>query len=167
MANTFTLDGADAALLALGQESIATIFGQPVNVDAIGPNAVDNEGTLILQSPMVRIRFLEASYAPGRDNQRLTYSADLKFLALCYCENLRSPTDEKIDTLKLLNAVQECFAGARITLGTGRRSEPISLGNVLPMMTDGEVIDGFYSMQLTVPGFAQFGGANTNFGAAN
>ena len=166
MANQFTLDGTDTALLALGRAQIPEIYGDGVDVDAIGPNDFDNEGTLILRSPMVRIRFQSARYQ-GKDPQRLTYQAELEFLALCYCENLRSPVDEKTDTLQLLNAVQECFAGARLTLATGKRTEPITIGNVLPMMTDGQVIDGFYSVQLTVPGFAQFGGANANFGAAN
>ena len=63
--------------------------------------------------------------------------------------------------------MQECFAGARLRLGNGKTTEPIAIGDVLPMMTDGEVIDGFYSVQMTVPGYAQFAGANANVGGSH
>ena len=160
MSSTFRIDYVEAALLELLQAKLATAYGSPVQIDSLGDKDFDSEGRLVLRPPALRVRFAAADYGDMRDNQRLTYQAKMPFTILCFESSLRSPADERKQTLVLVATVVDQLAGARLQLADGSLTMPVTIKNVsLVDMVEGPV-DQHFEVLIEVEGIAQFSGVN-------
>ncbi|QNI34533.1 hypothetical protein H7849_11920 [Alloacidobacterium dinghuense] len=161
----FQVADVEAALLTLLQGSnVSTAYGAAIDVDSIGDKDFLDDGTLTLQPPSIRIRFSGADYNNLRDNQRLSYEASMLFEVMCFEESLRSKADERLQTLQLVQVIQDQLAGARLALVDGSSSAPIELRAVTPIVTDQGPIDQLFSITIAIRGIAQYSGANARFG---
>jgi hypothetical protein len=157
---TLRVDYAEAALIQLLEEKMEAAYGAPVQVDSLGDKDYDDDGSLVLQPPCLRVRFGRGVYDNLRDNQRLTYQGGLDFEVLAYESSLRDPADERKQTLVLVAAVQDQLAGARLTLQDGSRTQPITMKSVALIETQGGPVDQLFSVVIEVNGVAQFSGVN-------
>lgn len=161
MSSQFRIDEVNTALLALlNGVGLSLEYGQPVQVDTLGDRDFDQAGRLVLEPPALRVRFLSATYSNAKDNQRLTYQAKYPFEILCFQSSLRSPDDERNQTLALVACVVDQLAGARLALSDGSLSMPITIDGVELVVTDQGPVDQFYAVRITIEGIAQFSGAN-------
>ena len=163
-AGKLQLDQVETAIITLGTAALKAAYSQQIDVDSIGQKDFNDGGDLIISPPCVRIRFAGAEYNALRDNQKLTYEGKPVWEFWCFEENLRSKAEERLDTLKLVTAVQDTFTGARLPLDGGYRTEPMELLSVLPAMDENAVVTQFYIVSFRVNGIAQFSGANAHFG---
>jgi phage gp37-like protein len=161
----FQIADVESALIALLSASLPTAYGTSVDIDSIGDKDFLDDGTLTLQPPSIRVRFAGAKYENLRDNQRLSYEAALMFEVMCFESSLRSKADERLQTLQLVQVVQDQLAGARLALADGTSSMPLELDSVSPVITDSGPVDQLYAIVFIVNGIAQFSGANARFGS--
>lgn len=162
MPSAFPIDQISQAMVALGS-TLPTFDGEAIDIAELGGNDFSDEGDLKLISPSVRIRLATAAYK-AKESQKLTYQGGIQFAALCFSENLRSRSDERLDTMRLLAQVLDCFTGARLKLTDGGWTEPLELLSVSPVMNDGIVIDQYYMAVWNIGVLAQFPGPNAHFG---
>lgn len=168
----FQIDQVEAALLALLTSVMPTAYGAAlgldtssrVDVDSIGDKDFDEDGNLVLRPPAMRVLFDAAKYNNLRDNQRLTYGAALSFEVLCFEESLRSKKDQRKQTLVLVSVAQDQLAGARLALSDGTSSGPVEINSVSLQVPESGPADQLFAINVTVPGIAQFSGANARFG---
>jgi phage gp37-like protein len=160
----FQIADVEAALIALLNSSLPVAYGTSVDIDSIGDKDFLDDGTLTLQPPSVRVRFAGAKYNNLRDNQRLSYEATLLFEIMCFESSLRSKADERLQTLQLVQVIQDQLAGARLALADGTSSMPLELDSVSPVITETGPVDQLYAIVFAVNGIAQFSGANARFG---
>jgi len=160
----FQIADVEAALIALLNTSLPTAYGTSVDIDSIGDKDFLDDGTLTLQPPSIRVRFAGAKYDNLRDNQRLSYEASLLFEVMCFESSLRSKADERLQTLQLVQVVQDQLAGARLALADGTSTMPVELDSVSPVITDSGPVDQLYAIVFAVNGIAQFSGTNARFG---
>ena len=156
MSSTMRIDYVEAALLQYISANLPITFGAPVSVDSLGDNDFNDDGTLVLSPPAVRVRFAGANFDPARDNQRLTYQARMPFEILCYQSSLRSKADERQQTLVLVGSVCEILAGARLSLSDGSATQPVTLKNVALVESESGPVDQLFSVGIEVSGIAQF-----------
>jgi hypothetical protein len=88
----------------------------------------------------------------------------LMFEVMCFESSLRSKADERLQTLQLVQVVQDQLAGARLALADGTSTMPIELDSVSPVITDSGPVDQLYAIVFAVNGIAQFSGTNARFG---
>lgn len=160
MSSTLRIDYVEAALLALLNAKLAAAYGSKVYIDSLGDKDFDENGRLVLTPPAVRVRFKGAGYNTGRDNQRLTYQGTMPFEILCFQSSLRSPADERKQTLVLVATVQDVLAGARLLLADNTKTEPVTMVDVNLVETEEGPVDQLFAVGIDVNGFAQFSGAN-------
>lgn len=168
----FQIDQVEAALLTMLSAGMPAAYGaaldigtKNVDVDAIGDRDFNEKGDLVLRAPAIRVQFLTAKYNNLRDNQRLTYQAGMSFDVLCFEESLRSKKDRRKQTLILTAVVQDQLAGARLALSDGSSSGPVEINSVSLQVPETGPVDQLFAITITVPGIAQFSGANARFGA--
>jgi phage gp37-like protein len=158
--STLRIDYVEAALIALLKANLAAAYGSNVNIDSLGDKDFDEEGRLVLQPPAVRVRFMDANYNALRDNRRLTYQPTMPFQILCFQSSLRSPADERKQTLVLVAAVQDQLAGTVLALADGSQTMPITMKHVGLVDTAEGPVDQLFAVDVEVEGIAQFSGAN-------
>jgi len=156
----FRIDYIEAALIGLLTNVISGHYGQPVDVQSLGKRDFDQDGTLILQPPCLRVLFLGAPYQPLRDNQRLTYQRVARFEVLSFAESLRSPEDQRLQSLQLVAVVEDQLAGARLTLADQSVTMPITLEQTQIVEFASGPVTECYSTIVAVEAIAQFSGAN-------
>lgn len=154
------IDYVEAALIALLQAKMTAAFGAPVQVDSLGSKDFNEQGTLILKPPAIRVQFGGAEYDPLHDNQRLTYEAGVPFDILCFESSLRSKADERKQTLALVAIAQNQLAGARLTLQDESRTQPLTMKGVSLVVVESNVVDQAFAITVLVQGVAQFDGSN-------
>lgn len=165
MSSAFRIDYVELALLQLLKTNLPEAYGADVNVDSLAGKDFDEEGRLVLQPPAIRVRFAGADYAAMKDNQRLTYQAQMPFEILCFQSSLRSPADERKQTLVLVATVLDQLAGTRLLLSDGSLTMPITLKFVHLEETAEGPVDQLFTAGIDVEGIAQFSGANAQPGA--
>lgn len=161
------IDAVEAALVALLKSVMPAAYGTAdapvsINIDSIGDKDFDNEGSLILKPPSIRVRFGGADYKNLHDNQRLTYQAGMPFEVMCYESSLRSQADERLQTLVLVETAINQLAGARLTLADGSSTMPLTLQSVSPVITDDGPVDQLFAITVLVEGIAQYDGPNAS-----
>jgi hypothetical protein len=162
VSSLFRIDWVEAALVALLKSKLAGAYGQNVSVDSLGDKDFDEQGRLVLQPPAARVRFLDAPFQNLRDNQRLTYQVPMSFEILFFQSSLRSPADERKQTLVLLGAGADVVTGARLELSDGSKSMPVAIKRAYLIDTLEGPVDQAFAVQIEVEGIAQFSGANAN-----
>ena len=155
----------EAALLSLLSTNLTGSYGQRVNCAVIDKGDFDDDGQLILVSPMVRIRFNSGAFGATRDTQKTTLNGELLFSFPCYHESLKSKGDQRTKTFELLAVVTDELAGARLQLTPGVYTEPLLLVSIDQVIDTLGPVDQCYAPTFMVPGIAQFSGKNANFGA--
>jgi phage gp37-like protein len=161
--STFRIDYVEASLIHLLQNSLPgpNAYGSPVDVDSLGDKDFDEDGILVFRPPAVRVLYTGSDYTPTADNKRLTYNASHPFDVLCSESSLRSKADMRRQTLVLVSAVLDQLSGARLALADNSTSMPVTILGVQLVVQPGGPVDQFYSISITVPGIAQFDGANS------
>lgn len=169
MSSTFRIDYTDTALLALLRDKLPAAYaielGKPrvaVDIDALGDDDYNEQGQLVMRPPSVRMHFLEAPYQSVHDNQRLTYQAAHIYELLAFESSLRSKSDQRAQTLVLVNVILDQLAGARLDLADGSKAGPIGILGVDLLTTESGPVDQLYSIKISMDGFAQYSGVNRN-----
>jgi hypothetical protein len=154
------INDVENAAVALFQATLQNAYSKSVDVKTIGKRDFSDDGAITLKAPAVRIRFAGAEYDPLRDNQRLTYEAEMAFEAWCFDVNLRSQAEARLACEALAMALADQVAGARLKLQDGTLTQPITLKSVEPLMSEEDPADQLYIVIFTVKGIAQFSGQN-------
>lgn len=154
------IDYVEAALIALLQAKMEAAYGAYVQVDSLGGKDFDEEGTLILQPPALRVDFSGLVYQTLRDNSGLTYEAALAFDILCFESSLRSKADERLQTLGLVAVVLNQLAGARLLLADTSLTPPAKLRGVSLVEVASKTVDQAFAVHIAIGGPAQFDGPN-------
>jgi hypothetical protein len=155
----------EGALIALLNTAMPAAYGTteaPVSIEvaAIGAKDFDEDGMLAIQSPAMRVQFGGLDFDPLRDNQRLTYQADLEFDVVCFVSSVKSKASERIRTLGLVQATLNQLAGARLALADGTFSMPVTLVRVSKVYDAGGPVDQAFAITILVSGIAQYDGPN-------
>ena len=158
MSSTFSIDMIEAALIDFLCSKLPLAYGAFVDVNSLGDDDFDEEGTLVLRPPSARLRFMDATYKNLRDNQRLTYQTDPHFELWCYESSLRNKADQRRQTLVLGKAAQGILAGTRLQLADQTQTMPISLLRVGLVNTASGPVDQLFAVEFIVEGIAQFNG---------
>ena len=166
----FQVSYVEAALIALLIAVMPAAYGTvdapiAVNVDSLGDKDFDAEGQLVLKSPAIRVRFDRTRRDLLHDNQRLTYQAKIGFDVLCFESSLRSKADERLQTLQLVQAVENQLAGARLLLADGTSSMPCSLGSTYLVAESTGSVDQLFCIEVVAEGIQQYDGPNARFGS--
>ena len=168
----FQVSYVESALIALLQSVMTTVYNEvvnpptpiAVNIAALGDKDFDAEGQLVLKPPSIRTRFDRTKRETLRDNQRLTYQAKTAFDVLCFESSLRSKADERLQTLQLVQLVENQLAGARLALQDGTSSMPITLGSTYLVAESSGAVDQLFCVEVIVEGIQQYDGPNARFG---
>ena len=159
MSSQLRIDQAEAALIAMLEAKMQAAYGSPVQVDSLGDKDFDDDGTLILQPPAIRVRYTGTKFASLRDNSGLTYMAEHVWEVLCFESSLRSKEDERAQTLALVAVALNQLAGARLQLADGSTTPPVKLEGVSLVIAPGAA-DQSFGISIVVGGPAQFDGPN-------
>jgi hypothetical protein len=167
MSSNFRIDYVEAALLTLlGSHSFSQAYGARISVDSLGDKDFDEDGRLVMQPPALRVRFADGGYANLRDNQRLTYEAKIAFEILCFESSLRSPADQRKQTLVLVATVLDQLAGARLALADGSQTMPLTIKSAYLRPIEEGPIDVLFGVVVEAEGIAQFSGAHAHPGGS-
>jgi hypothetical protein len=126
------------------------------DVLSITRRQIDSEGNIVLNSsrPTVLVVLEGGGYIPLGDNQRISYGAELRWLALCFDQNLRSDADERAESYALVSKVVNAIAGQRIANGSDDRTEPAFVTGIEPFQLDDN--GSWYAVRFSVGDTAQF-----------
>lgn len=160
MSSTFRIDYAEAALIALLRQNLASEYSAPVDVESLGSKDFDEDDTLVLDPPAARVRYVGSKFDTLRDNKRLTYQVPHMFEILAFESSARDKADERLQTLQLVAAILDQLAGARLGLQDGTTSMPIAIVSVDLVVTQAGPVDQLFSILIAVEGIAQFSGVN-------
>jgi hypothetical protein len=167
----FQIDYVEGALVALLKSVMPTAYGSAeapvlVGIDTVNSKDFNAQGQLAMKPPSMRVQFGEASFSNLRDNQRLTYESAVDFDVLCFESSQRGKADERLQTLRLVDAALNQLAGARLALADGTSTMPLELKRVsLVIPDDGGPVDQLFAITVQVKGIAQFNGPNARFGS--
>jgi hypothetical protein len=169
----FQISQVEAALISLlktvmpaaYQTAIGAAALPVLNIDSLGEKDFDAEGQLVLKPPSIRVRFDRVKRETLRDNQRLTYQTKAGFDVLCYESSLRSKADERLQTLQLVQVVENQLAGARLALADGTSSMPCALGSTYLVAESSGSVDQLFCVEVVAEGIQQYDGPNARFGS--
>ena len=166
----FQISQVEAALIALLKSVMPDAYGTVevpiwIDIDSLGDKDFDAEGQLVLKPPAIRVRFDRTRRNLLHDNQRLTYQATVGFDILCFESSLRSKADERLQTLKLVQTVENQLAGARVALADGTNSMPCSLGSTYLVAESTGSVDQLFCVEVVAEGIQQYNGPNARLGS--
>lgn len=155
----FKIEDVEAAALALLQKTFKD--EQPkVETDAMSVADVNEDGDIITNPPAARLYFANEAATPGRDAQRLTYQSQQFFTVMVGAQDYSSRTKERMGCYAMVSLVKNAFAGARLTLADGGKTEPIAYLGAEPYQAEKKAV--WYAVRFAIPCVAQFSGANAN-----
>jgi hypothetical protein len=169
----FQISQVEQALIALLKSAMPAAYSAAigseetikVNIDSLSDKDFDSDGQLVLKPPSIRVRFDRTRRETLRDNQRLTYQAKASFDVLCYESSLRGKADERLQTLQLVQVLENQVAGARLALADGTSSMPCTLGSTYLVAESTGSVDQLFCVEVTAEGIQQYNGPNARFGS--
>ena len=161
MSGTFRISAVQGALIHLLREALQREYSMSVNVESLGSKDFNEDDTLVLDPPAVRVRYLGGRFATTHDNKRLTYQVPHVFEILVFESSLQGKAEEREQTLILVDAILDQLAGARLQLEPdGGTSMPVTIESIELVITEQGPVDQLYSIRVSAEGFAQYSGVN-------